>query len=50
MNAIKIFVIATMAGMGLTVGVIIILGWIWLIRAWTQPFAEQTQAVVRFLI
>jgi len=51
MNAIRLFVVATVAGMGLAMGIGIVLGWVLLLRSWVHPAAiEQTQAVVKWLI
>jgi hypothetical protein len=51
MNAIKIFVAATVTGMGLAVGIGIILGWVLLLRSWVHAsMIEQTQSIIRFLI
>lgn len=40
MKAIRLFVVSTVAGMGLAIGVAIVLGWILLLRSWVQPAAQ----------
>jgi len=50
MNAIRLFVVATVAGMGLAMGIGIVLGWVLLLRSWVHPVVEHTQSVMRFLI
>ena len=39
MKAIKLFVVATVAGMGLAMGIGIILGWVLLLRSWVHAAA-----------
>jgi hypothetical protein len=40
MKALEIFVVATIAGIGLSVGVVIVFGWILLLRLWVQPVTK----------
>ena len=40
MKAIELFVVAVIAGLGFTIGVIIVLGWVLIIGSWVQPVAK----------
>jgi hypothetical protein len=40
MKALELFVVAAIAGLGFTIGVVTVLGWVLIIRNWVQPAAK----------